>query len=123
MTPVDGGDGPDHDGRVDQAGTQAERTSLAWGRSLVGIAGILGLLAVHAVQQPGEQRLTWGLILAAGLALAGSWPASHRRYRQMLAVMDRGEGPASPVMTAVAAVGVVAVCALALAVVLGVRTG
>lgn len=64
-------------------GLQVERTSFAWNRTLVVLATVFGLIAVHAL----VTRMAWPLAIAAGFLAAGilaaaTWVA-HRRLHSI----------------------------------------
>lgn len=64
-------------------GLQIERTSLAWNRTLVVLASIFGLIAVHALVTTLAWPLAIGCSLIAAGILASAVMVAHRRLRQL----------------------------------------
>ena len=60
-------------------GLQAERTSLAWSRTLVVVAAIFGIISVHALVTTQPWPLTLATTATAAAVLTGSTPIARRR--------------------------------------------
>lgn len=79
----------------DDVGLQPERTGLAWTRTMVSLAIVIGLLGAHAYH---HGRLAPVLVLAVGAAFALvvlSSPVAHWRMRQARRHMAQGVSPLS----------------------------
>ena len=95
-------------------GSQAERTSLAWSRTLIGLSAMLGFLAVHAGLggAPVASVVTLGVL--ATIALASTSVAPRRRLDSATKGLA-GQGPAtSPAPMAVLAAITVTLAAVSL---------
>lgn len=73
---------PDLD-RVMGAGLQAERTSLAWSRTLILLAAILGIVSVHGYLADQPWQVIGLTTCVAGVILATSAPVSHVRLERI----------------------------------------
>lgn len=84
----------------EQLESQAERTALAWSRTLIGLAGVTGFLAVHAALGASlPASVVLGVI--AAVILVCSSPVSRRTWAMTSAALA-GDRPASrPVPVAV----------------------
>lgn len=64
-------------------GLQVERTSLAWSRTMMVLAAVFGIIAVHAL----VTTLAWPLAIAASIAagscLISGTVVAHRRLRRL----------------------------------------
>lgn len=92
----------------DDGGLQPERTGLAWTRTLVSFAIVVGLLGAHAYH---HGRIAPVLVVAMALALALvvlSSPVSHWRMRLARRHMAQGASPLSGGLLLVVSAGTVA---------------
>lgn len=60
-------------------GLQAERTSLAWSRTLVVVAAVFGIISLHALVISQPWPLTLATTATAAAVLTGSTPIARRR--------------------------------------------
>lgn len=111
-----------HEGFTDVSGLQAERTSLAWSRTLTVIAGTCGMVGVHAMAEHRSIAgvLTWAVLGGSALILA--WPVSHSRLRHLQrALADRGAVTAPRALLIVAILATLLAPAAFASIVLGTR--
>jgi uncharacterized membrane protein YidH (DUF202 family) len=102
----------------DDLGLQPERTGLAWSRTTVSFAIVLGLLGAHAYQ---HGRITHVLIItiaAAALLVAFSSPLAHWRTRHASRHLVAGTSPASISLLLLVTLIVVAASVVALVIIL-----
>ena len=98
----------------DDLGLQPERTGLAWSRTLVSFAIVLGLLGAHAYQH-GQvlPALIITIAIAAALVILSS-PVAHWRARYASRHLVAGTSPASVALLVVVSVSVLAASVAAL---------
>ena len=71
------------------AGLQAERTSLAWSRTLVVVAALFGIISVQALVTSQPWPLTLATTATAAAVLTGSTPIARRRLNIIKRDMHR----------------------------------
>ena len=94
------------------AASPAERTSLAWSRTLVGLGAVIGFIATHADLGDAATALIVALGVTALAVLAGSSLVAHRRLRHASAAL-LGQRPATAPVAVAAMTGAAVVVALA----------
>ena len=103
----------------DDLGLQPERTGLAWSRTLVSIAIVLGLLGAHAYQYG---QVLPVLIITISLAAAMvilSTPAAHWRSRYTSRHLVSGTSPASVALLMLVSLAVVGTSLAGIAIIAG----
>ena len=101
----------------DDLGLQPERTGLAWSRTLVSFAIVLGLLGAHAYQH-GQilPVLIVTIAIAAALVILSS-PAAHWRSRYTSRHLVAGTSPASMKLLMLVSIAVVVASVAGLAII------
>lgn len=99
-------------------GLQPERTSLAWSWTLMLLAGVLGLIAVHAVLSMQTPIPGFAIAGCAGIVLVANHALAHRRLTVIHAqlrshVAVNALGQALALATLVSAVGALALITFA----------
>lgn len=102
-------------------GLQPERTGLAWSRTLVALAGCVGLLCAHALHEGTSLAVVGVACLIAGSVLVLAWWIAHARSGRAQAHMSASVSPTQPqlILLACAATAVVGLTAFAYIVITG----
>jgi hypothetical protein len=100
------------------AGSQAERTALAWNRTLVALAAVIGFLAVHAALGGAAAFAVIALGCIAAATLAVGWLVARRTWQAAAQALDGDRGAARPVAMMTMSSVTVAVALAAMAIVL-----
>lgn len=79
-----------------QVNTQAERTALAWNRTLLAFAGVIGVIAMHAAFHNQPAVLVAGIVTVAGALILLSWIASRRVWKRAAAALEGQRSSTSP---------------------------
>lgn len=96
----------------DSTGSQAERTSLAWSRTLLALSALVAFVSVHAAAIGGLAVLAViGILAAAALAVSSSVVTRRVWLRSVAALDDRGRivRPSAVLMLSATAVALAAV--------------
>jgi len=101
----------------DDLGLQPERTGLAWSRTLVSFAIVLGLLGAHTYQHGQVLPVLIVTIAIAAVLVILSSPVAHWRARYASRHLVAGTSPASVALLVVVSVSVLAASVAALVII------
>ena len=96
------------------AASQAERTALAWNRTMVGLAAVIGLISVHAAITGGGRIVVITIAAIAALVFILSPVVARRMFVEGSAILRGGTSTLRPtaMVTLCAAATALAVVAL-----------
>jgi cytochrome c biogenesis protein ResB len=94
--------------QLDSLGSQAERTALAWNRTLFAVAAVTAFIAIHVAAIDGRPAAAViGLPLALAVAVSASWVSRRVWARSMTALAGAARAVRPGSMAAASAVTVV----------------
>jgi hypothetical protein len=100
--------------QLDSLGSQAERTALAWNRTLFAVAAVTAFIAIHVAAIDGRPAAALiGLPLALALAVSASW-VSRRVWGRSMGALDGATRAVRPGSMAAASAVTVVLAAVAL---------
>ena len=102
----------------DDLGLQPERTGLAWSRTLVSFAIVLGLLGAHAYQHGQLLPILIVTIATAAALVILSSPAAHWRSRYTSRHLVAGTSPASVELLMLVSIAVLGASVAGLAIIM-----
>jgi len=107
-------DDPTTGGAREPTGSQAERTALAWNRTMVGLAAVIGLVAVHAAITGGGRIMVISVAALAALVFILSPLVARRMFVEASTVLRGGASTVRPsaMLTLCAATTVLGLIAL-----------
>ena len=107
-------DNPTSPGTREPTGSQAERTALAWNRTMIGLAAVIGLVSVHAAITGGGSVVAITIAVIAALVFILSPVVARRMFVEGSAILRGGTSTLRPtaMVTLCAAATALAVVAL-----------
>lgn len=107
----------------DSAGSQAERTALAWSRTIISMAAVVAFVAIHGGIEGAPLPAVVALTAVAGALLLAASATTRRIWSRAVEAMSGRRGAPNPVATATVAAASALVAALALLSIAATRQG